>query len=83
MGGGAKSPAFRRIVADLAQRQVNVPGDAELVASGACVQAAAALHQRPFDEIATAWNLGHSERVDPDSQVDADAVRGVYSRAHG
>jgi xylulokinase len=83
VGGGAKSPAFRRIVADLAQRQVNVPGDAELVASGACVQAAAALHQRPFDEIATAWNLGHSERVDPDSQVDADAVRGVYSRAHG
>ncbi|MGO9839419.1 MAG: xylulokinase [Polyangiaceae bacterium] len=83
VGGGAKSAAFRHIVADLAQRQVNIPVAGELVATGACVQAAAALHGRPFAEIASAWNLGHTESVDPDSRVDATAVRAAYACARG
>jgi xylulokinase len=83
VGGGARSPAFRRIVADLAQRQVNVPRQEELVATGACVQAAALLHGRPFDQVATAWNLGHTDGVDPDSRVDARGVRASYARVRG
>jgi len=83
VGGGAKSGAFRHIVADLAQRPVGVPGADEIVATGACVQAAAVLHGRPFDQIAAAWNLGHAEGVDPDSRVDARAVRAAYARVRG
>jgi len=83
VGGGAKSRAFQRIVADLAQRQVSVPREDELVATGACVQAAAVLHGRTCAEIAKVWNLGHTDRVDPDSRVDAPAVRAAYAHARG
>jgi xylulokinase len=81
VGGGAKSPAYRRIVADLAQRQVTVPRDDELVAAGACLQAAAVLHGRPLDEVARAWRLGEGDVVDPDPGVDASAIRAAYARA--
>ena len=43
VGGGARSLAYRRIVADLARRRATVPRGDELVATGACVQAAAVL----------------------------------------
>jgi xylulokinase len=80
-GGGAKSPAYRRVVADLSQRQVTVPRGDELVAAGACLQAAAVLHGRPLDEVARAWRLGEGDVVDPDPRVDASAVRAAYARA--
>jgi xylulokinase len=80
VGGGARSPAYRRIVADLSQRQVGLPPAGELVATGACVQAAAVLHGLPFEQVAAAWRLGHTDLVDPDSQVDARAVRAAYAR---
>jgi xylulokinase len=83
VGGGAKSTAFRRIVADLAQREVSVPRADELVATGACVQAAAVLHGRPFEEIAKMWKLGQNDCLDPDSRVDAPAVRAAYARVRG
>ena len=47
-----RSLAYPRIVADLAQRSATVPRGDELVATGACVQAAAVLHRRPPDEVA-------------------------------
>jgi xylulokinase len=81
VGGGAKSPAYRRIVADLAQRSMTVPHGEELVATGACVQAAAVLHQRAPDEIARAWRLGSGEIIEPDRSVDATAVRAAFARA--
>ena len=51
----------------------------EPVATGACVQAAAALHQTPPDEVATAWNLGKGYPVEPDDGVDSRAVRAAYA----
>ena len=81
VGGGAKSAAYRRVLADLAGRPVVVPRGDELVATGACVQAAAVLHRRPPEDVARAWGLGQGEVVDPDPRVDAAAVRDAYRRA--
>jgi xylulokinase len=83
VGGGARSLAYRRVVADLAQRPVTVPRGDEHVALGACVQAAAVLHQRAPEDIARAWRLGEGTVVDPDARVDARAVRAAYARARG
>jgi xylulokinase len=80
-GGGARSPAYRRVVADLAQRSVTVSEGDELVARGACVQAAAVLHRRAPEEIARAWRLGAGTVIEPDGSVDAAAVRAAYARA--
>ena len=83
VGGGGQSRAYRQILADLSGRPVVVPDASELVATGACVQAAAALHRRPPAEIAAAWGLGTGTAVEP-APVDRDAVRARYSEAaHG
>jgi xylulokinase len=81
VGGGARSPAYRRIVADLARRPLTVPREDELVATGACLQAAAVLHRRPLDEVARAWRLGEGEVVEPDLSIDATGVRAAYAVA--
>jgi xylulokinase len=78
MGGGARSHAFPRVLADLARRPVVVPSG-EPVATGACVQAAATLHQTPPAEVATAWGLGKGHVVEPDERIDARAVRAAYA----
>jgi xylulokinase len=83
IGGGAHSAAFRRVVADLTGRAVLVSADQELVACGAAVQAAAVLHGSSFDELATAWDLGAGEVVEPDPAVDRDAIRAAYAAARG
>jgi xylulokinase len=80
IGGGARSRAYRRVVADLAGRPVHAPRDEELVAKGACVQAAAVLQRRPPSEVAQAWR-GDDDVVDPDPAVDAASVRAAYRRA--
>ncbi len=75
LGGGARSPAFRRVLADLAGRSVTVPAPGEHVATGACVQAAAAL-RGAWPE----WKLGHAEVVEP-TAVHRDAIRDRYRNA--
>jgi xylulokinase len=65
-GGGARSPAFRRIVADLHRATIRVPATDETVATGACVQAAMVLGHRP-DDVAEAWDLGAGVDVAPGS----------------
>ena len=75
LGGGARSPAFRRVLADLAGRSVTVPVPGEHVATGACVQAAAAL-RGAWPE----WELGDGEVVVP-TAVDRDAIRDRYRDA--
>ncbi len=82
VGGGARSPAYRRIVADLAQRSVTIPRGDEAVALGACVQAAAVLHQRSPEDVARAWRLGEGETSStriPESTPPA--LRAAYARA--
>ncbi len=81
IGGGARSPAFRRVLADLSGRPVLVPDRVEHVAAGACVQAAAVLCGRTVAEVSAAWGLGDGRLVDPDHAVDRDAVRGAYAAA--
>jgi xylulokinase len=85
VGGGARSAAYRQVVADLTQRPVAVPGDAEHVATGACVQAAAVLHQRPPAEVAEAWGLGRGTEVEPDPTAAdvAGQVRAAYAAVRG
>jgi hypothetical protein len=57
---------------------VLVPDDPEAVATGACVQAAAVFGGRSFDELAADWGLGQGGVVEPDTNVDAEAVRAAY-----
>ena len=81
VGGAAKSPAYRRVVADLTGRAVRVPADDELVAAGAAIQAAALHHGRDFAQVAEAWGLGRGETVEPDDTVDRTAIRAAYADA--
>ena len=79
IGGGARSPAYRRIVADLSGLPITIPEGEEHVAIGACVQAAAVLHERPPEEIAQAWGLGTGELIEPDDHVDRAGLRARYA----
>ena len=84
LGGGARSGAYRQVVADLAQRPVTVVADGELVALGACVQAAARAQPVSIAEVQAAWNLGCGHEIDPIASADAaEAIRSDYARAHG
>lgn len=84
VGGGANSVAYRRILADLVQRPVLVADDNELVARGACVQAAARASGESITAVQEAWELGARTMTDP--EVDADtaaAVRAGYASVAG
>ncbi len=84
VGGGARSTAYRQILADLTQRAVTIPADDELVALGACVQAAARATATPIADVQDAWSLGHGTTIDPTVTPDtARAVRAAYAAARG
>jgi xylulokinase len=83
VGGGARSAAYRRIVADLVARPVQIPTADELVARGACLQAAAALHRKSPDQVADAWNVREAQLVAPNLAVDAQAVRATFAATRG
>ncbi len=78
-GGGARSAAFRRVLADLSGRAVLVSRADEAVATGAAVQAAAVLNGSPLDEVQSAWGSGGGALVEPDPSVDGAAVRAAYA----
>jgi xylulokinase len=72
------------VLADLAQRPVVVTAEDELVALGACVQAAARVTGTPVGEVQEAWALGMGTTVDPVSGADAaSATRAAYASAAG
>lgn len=75
IGGGARSAAYRQVVADLTGRPVLVPDVGEPVARGAALQAAAVLTGSHIEDIADAWGTGRASEVDPDPSVDGAAVR--------
>lgn len=80
VGGGARSAAFRQVLADLSGRAVEVLGEEELVARGACVQAAAVLHGRDVLEVAKAWRPAATEVTDPIATPEqASAARAAYA----
>ncbi len=78
LGGGAKSMAYQRVFADLAERQLIVPEAEEVVATGACVQAAVIAGEGSFSEIALRWGLGTGTTVDP-ADVDSATIRLSYA----
>ncbi len=81
VGGGARSAAYPRIVADLAQRAVTLVEATELVALGACVQAAARFTGAAIADVQAAWGLGHGSEVHPDVAEDvALETRAAYAR---
>lgn len=79
IGGGARSRAYRRVVADLTGRDVVVPDAEELVALGAALQAASVLQGCEIGALAQAWELHAGTVVEPDGRVDAAAIRGAYA----
>ena len=81
VGGGARSRAFRQVVADLLGRPVLVPGTDDLVARGAAVQAAAVLAGTTVDEVSAAWGTPAARTVDPDPSTDGSAIRAAYAGA--
>jgi xylulokinase len=78
VGGGARSRVYPQLLADLAQRPVEVTLDAEHAARGACVQAAAALAGRDVGEVASSW-APPTTVVEPNLDLDAAAVRAAYA----
>lgn len=83
VGGGARSHAYRQVLADLSGRAVGVPSGSEHVAAGACVQAAAVLHGRAVTEVAASWAPPDATVVEP-RPVDAESIRARYRAvAHG
>lgn len=78
IGGGGRSSTYRKILADLAGREVITPRGDEHVARGACVQAAAALAEVTPDAVVDAWGLGGGSVTEPGS-VDATSVRAAYA----
>jgi xylulokinase len=79
-GGGARSRAYRQVLADLSGRQVVMPHAEEQVATGACVQAAAVVSGADPHEIADRWGLGAGDVVDPGPGASAAAdVRAAYA----
>jgi xylulokinase len=83
VGGGARSKAFQRVVADLSGRTVVVPDATEHVAAGACVQAAAVLGSRDPADVAREWDLARGATIEADHGVDREAVRATYAAARG
>jgi xylulokinase len=81
VGGGARSVAFRRVIPDLLGRPVVVPSAAaQVVATGAAVQAAAVLEGVAPAEIATRWGLGAGDELEPGPGADAaGAIRDAYA----
>jgi xylulokinase len=78
LGGGARLRSVQHVLADLTRCSIVVPRG-EPVATGACVQAAAVLHQAAPTDIAAAWHLGTGHPVEPDLSVDTRAVRNAYA----
>jgi len=80
VGGGARSRAYRQVLADLSGRAVIVPRAHEQVAAGACVQAAAVASDADPSDIAEHWRLGDGEVLAPGPASNAAAdVRAAYA----
>ena len=80
VGGGARSRAYRQVLADLSGRAVLVPHGNEQVATGACVQAAAVASGVEPADVADRWKLGDGDIIEPGPGSAAAAeVRGAYA----
>jgi xylulokinase len=78
-GGGARSPAYRQVLADLLGREVERRDADGATARGAAVLAAAALDGAAVDEVRDAWAPGVASEASPRAW-DTDRVRARYRR---
>ena len=81
VGGGARSAAYPQVLASLSGRAVTVIDEADQVAAGACIQAAAVLTGGTPADITAAWARGTGHIVDPEPDVDVDSIRAAYRAA--
>jgi xylulokinase len=80
VGGGARSRAYRQVLADLSGRAVLVPRNDEQVATGACVQAAALVTGAEAADVADDWHLDEGDFFEPGRGHAAAAdVRAAYA----
>jgi len=71
VGGGAKSPAYRQLLADVLRKPIVTKDALEATARGACIQAAAVLRGVEVTVVRNAWNPVVIAVTDPrDSRVD-------------
>lgn len=68
IGGGARSPAYRQLLADVWQAEVAVPEIGEVVARGAAVQAASILTGSHPDDVVARWDKEEPSLVSPRPQ---------------
>lgn len=79
-GGGSNSRAYRQFLADLIGRPIYVSELAETSASGAAIQAAAVLHDRPVEEVVRAWAPPLHLAAEPRFDQHVTEVRERYRR---
>lgn len=80
VGGGARSTAYPRLLADLSGHPVRVVAHDEVVATGAAVQAAAAVTGEPPAAVADRWSLATGQLVEPAlGEDERSAVRAAYA----
>ena len=83
VGGGAKSPAYQQILADLHQGPIRIPDDDEAPATGAAVQAAAVAGGDSIDDVTDRWALRDGgQQIDPTAE-DASARERYREAAAG
>jgi xylulokinase len=82
-GGGSNSPAYRQLLADLANRPVFACDLSETSASGAAVQAAAVLHGIPVQDVARAWAPELRVVAEPRGGQAPEELRARYRRLAG
>ena len=83
VGGGARSAAYRTVFAALCDLPVGTADADEAVASGACVQAAAAALGQTHGDVAHRWGLGAVTAIEPSSAPASVDVRAQYAALRG
>jgi xylulokinase len=78
VGGGARSAAYREVIAELCDLPVVLADADEAVATGACVQAAAVALGIAHREVVDQWKLGVGTPMDS-SASDTAGVRARYA----
>lgn len=78
VGGGARSPAYRQLLADLSGRPVWTTDMEEITACGAAIQAAAVLHKQSVRAVSFAWAPPLRMVAEPREGQGADEFRARY-----
>jgi xylulokinase len=81
-GGGARSPAYRQLLADLLQAPVTTRDAPDATTRGACVQAAAVLTGAEVTAVRDVWQPPVASRTYPRATA-ASAVHDRYARLAG